>query len=528
MTIRLRTILYATLFVCATSIFGQTDITCDLVEISKLTFDKSPIIQRNSLQIDNANGGFQQQRGVFDYQFSSGLSYYTNRLNLFELDTRNAAVEQGFVRANNAGFSVGLQKRFRTGLSANVNVDYAQLSDNLFINRFGQNVGDFVADHTISSTFSLTQPLLRGRGKRIATATENASSLQVESAESNFEFTSSFELLQVGIAYWQYLTAYRNLEIFTQNENRVSNVLKITEELVKADKKPAGDLVQIKADLANQERQTKVAEQNLYNTRLNLGRSIGLNETESKRLGLPESEFPVIGISGFDDQIDAKTMIKLANENRKDLTASQKTQEALKLQLDLTNNNRKPQLDLTGFVSYAGENMGNGLDPALSAISNKEGRNYTIGARLNLTFPFSNNVARGAYVQNKAAFTDQEIAYNDLQRNIDLNVNIALNNLKNSVLVLKKAQETLEYYQEVFKNEQLKFQNGLTTLLNLILFQERLTFAQLDYLQAQQLFAVSIINLRYETGTLISVEDNKIIASAITKDLFYTIPNFKN
>lgn len=43
------------------------------------------------------------------------------------------------------------------------------------------------------------------------------------------------------------------------------------------------------------------------------------------------------------------------------------------------------------------------------------------------------------------------------------------------------------FYKEAFRNEQEKFQTGLTTLLNVILFQERLTSSELDYLQAQQI-----------------------------------------
>ncbi|MEO0581446.1 MAG: TolC family protein, partial [Bacteroidota bacterium] len=69
--------------------------------------------------------------------------------------------------------------------------------------------------------------------------------------------------------------------------------------------------------------------------------------------------------------------------------------------------------------------------------------------------------------------------------------------------------------------EQIKFQNGLTTLLNLILFQERLTFSQLDYLNAQQEFALAIVNLRNETGTLIKVGDE---SSWTDLQTFYTLP----
>lgn len=501
--------------------YGQTTMPVDIVKLSEITLAKNPTIKRNLLSVTNAEGNLQIQKSAFDYQLTSGLSLSRNSLNLFEADPRNEFISSQ-LKSKNTGASIGLQKAFRSSLRANLSVDYTNANDNFPFNRFSQDVGAYFEDHTVSSTFSLTQPLLRGRGNRMATALEKTSQLNVESTNENAEFANSFELLQTGSAYWQYVASYKNLKIFKGNEARVRRVLEITQELVKADKRPAGDLVQIQADLANQERQTKVAEQTLYSAKLNLGRSIGLSKEESKQLGDPTDEFPTIVESQYNKDFDEAAFLEIAQNNRKDILASKKSQEVLELQFSLSENNKKPQLDLTGFVNYGGMNMGNGLDNALATFSRNEGRNVGYGLSLNLSFPINNNLAKGAYIQNEVALKDQQIANENLQRNIALNVSIALNNLENSVQVLEKAQESLNFYQEVYNNEQIKFKNGLTILLNLIQFQERLTFAQLDYLQAHQQFASAIINLRYETGTLLA---NKNGTTGITKDLFYTIPN---
>ena len=186
----------------------------------------------------------------------------------------------------------------------------------------------------------------------------------------------------------------------------------------------------------------------------------------------------------------------------------------------LAENNKQAQVDLTGFVNYGGNTLGNGFGRAFSTFSQADGRNFGYGIGLNFSFPVNNNQAQGAYIQNQTALKDQEIANSNLQRNIDLNVSIALNNLSNSIQVLEKAKQSLDFYQEVYNNEQIKFKNGLTILLNLIQFQERLTFAELEYLSAKQQFAIAIINLRYETGTLLVGQGT----SSINKSLFYTIP----
>ena len=122
-------------------------------------------------------------------------------------------------------------------------------------------------------------------------------------------------------------------------------------------------------------------------------------------------------------------------------------------------------------------------------------------------------------------YKDQSIINENTQRNIELNIDIAINNLNNSVLIVEKSKESYGFYQNAFNNEQIKFQTGLTTLLNLMMFQERLTSSELEYLNAQQQFSNAIIILRHETGTLISKED---LGFKITQNAFYTVPNMEN
>lgn len=506
------------LLFCVIHGFSQKSIPVDLVKLSKITLTENPLVKQNLLTVTEAEGNLKIQNSVFDYQLISGVSLKRNKFNLLEADPRNNVINNQ-LKSEGTDVSIGLKKIFRSSLTANLKVDYKLATDNYPINSFNQNVGAYIDNHTVLSTLSLTQPLLRGRGKAVSTALEEASKLNLESTNHTAEFANSFELLQMSIAYWDYVTAHKSLTIFKENEARVAQVLEITQELVKADKRPAGNLSQIKADLANQERQTKVAEQILYNAKLNLGRAIGLSKDDSEKLGIPVDQFPTINESGYNKELNKVNFFTIAQNNRADIEAAKKIQEALELQLKFSENNKKPQLDLTGFVSYGGMNSGNGLGRALAAFSRNEGRDLGYGVRLNFTFPLNNNLAKGNFIKGEVALKDQEITTVNLKRNINLNVSIALNNLENSVEVLIKAKEALKFYQEVYANEQLKFKNGITILLNLIQFQERLTLAQLEYLQAHKEFSKAIMNLRYETGTL-SVDKNNI-----SRALFFTIPN---
>ncbi len=509
-------ICYCFLLLSCSVLYAQTDIEGSLLNLASLTLDKSPVVKQNILLINQAEANYRTQRSIFDYELSSGLSLTRNKLTLFDADPRSAILSDK-LETNSTGLSLGLQKRFRTGLIANITTEYSSISDNFPFNRFNEQVGANISDQVTATTLSLTQPLLRGNRKSIVTAFEKSAQLSIESTKDNTILNNAFEIAQMGAAYWQYVGAFKSLRIFEANESRVRNVLEMTQELVKADKRPEGDLLQIQADVADQERQTTIARQNFYNAKLNLGRVVGISEAESKNIGDPLDYFPATN----DNYVDAEGMIALARKNRTDISAVAFTQEGLELQRKAAKNSKLPQLDLTGFFTYQGEASNGGIEQVYGALGNRPGRNQVAGLRLNFFIPVNNNRAKADFALSEIAIQDQQITYDNLVRNVDLNVSIALNNLENTIKIVKKAKEALDFSKQVFENEEIRFRSGLTTLLNLILFQDRLTFAYLEYLNAEQQYAIALLNLRFETGTLLSRNDN---ATTLEKEIFYTIP----
>lgn len=502
-------------------VFGQTKTSSDLIDISNTAFNKNPSIKTAVNDIKDSKANLLIQKSIFDYNLLSELSYQRSRNTLLDGDPRNEVINK-FFKTNAVDFNAGLQKKFRTGQRAELGANYNFNSNNFPFNSFNQPANPYFGNHTGSLSFSLTQPLLRGRGRLVTEAPEKIAELYIETAKNNFEFSNSFQIQQIGLSYWNYYTAYKSLEIYRQNENRARSVLEMTTELVKADKKPAGELVQIQADLRNQERLTVQAEQNFYNAKINLGRSIGLTKEDSENLENPSNEFPAIANSGYDNLLNEEPFIKIAIENRGDLKGNKNVYSALERQLLVSANNLKPQLDLTGFIFNGSSVQGNQVLNTLSSFLNSNGQSIGIGAKLTYSFALNNNLAKGNFARSEISLDNQQIANNNLTRNIELNIKISLNNFKNNVLVLEKAKSSLENYRLAFENEQMRFQNGLTTLLNVIIFQERLTNAELQYLQANQEFANSIVIFRHETGTLISQDDQGF---SIDLDKFYSIPN---
>ena len=499
---------------------GKT-IPCELENLYQITISNSPTIKRQNIQHQKARADKQSATGVFDYQLYTNLFANRASSNLFNADSKVPIIGNQ-LKTNSVSLATGAQRTFRTGLTASAEVEYSRLADNFTYNRYNEIVEPFMADNTTNATLSITQPLLKGRGREVTTANEKAAVISIESQGFNTAFVASGEVFNMILRYWQYLGASQTLSIYQDNEARVQQVLDVTQELVKAEKKPESDLLQIQADLKNKEQQTIIARQQLYSAQQNLGRQAGLSKAESEQIGQPLNAFPEI--EQVSEIPPVQTLLEIAHQNRADIKALKRSLDVYSIYMDVAQNNVKPQLDLSAFIGYGGAGPGNGIAQPFSTLFKNEGRNHQFGIGLSYSYPVQNNRAEAALLNNKLLYSEQDILIKDQIRNIELNVNIAYNNFLNSIEALKKSKQALAYYEEVYQNEQLRFQNGLTTLLNLIIFQERLTFAQLEYINNQQQFAIAISNLRYETGTLLSSAETPLINQSADPAIFYQLP----
>lgn len=507
-----------------TAMYSQstdTQIQCDLMNMYSITAENSPALQRQYLQIETAESNLIFSDAAFDPILFSDVTMSRNRSTLLEFDPLTEQIGSN-LKSRNLDFLGGAQKRYRSGLSTTASIGYNRTSNNIPLNSFNENVGPYFNDNTTTVNLSVIQPLLRGRGKAITTANQRMSELSIDNQKLILDYTYSIEVFNMTVNYWQYLAEHQSLEIYNKNEDRVKQVLEITQELVNAEKKPRSELLQIKADIRTKERQTVLAEQQLHNARQNLGRQIGYDENMSNQLGIPLDDFPELILE--DVNINPEDLIQIAIQNRADLKSQWKSSDLTDIGVEIAKDGLKPKLDLTGFVNYSGKDAGNNIDKLISPLFQSPGRNINSGISFNFSLPVRNRQAEANYINRKLIREDQQIIIDNQIRIIESNVNIAYNNLMGSISSLEKAKETYSFSKTVFENEEIKFKNGLTTLLNLILLQERLTFAQLDLIQSKLSLAISLATLRHETGTLVSSTNN--ITPSL--DIFYSLPTFKS
>lgn len=400
---------------------------------------------------------------------------------------------------------MGLEKVFRNGI---------RIGPSWQINRQADNLDSYylfnqVPDNYSTFTFTLRVPLLKGFGRDVADADEMAADVNLTATQMELSHTGSKSVYTTGQAYWDYLGAEKKLGISLAAEARARKTMEDVEQLVAAKERPAADLVQAKAELAEKTSLRLSAEQGLLEAQKNLGLAIGLPSQEIFALPLPVDPFPepIPAITRAIQKQQTQYLL-LAEKDRADLKAAKEKEKSAQILLVAAQKNLKPELNANFSLGYNGLQETGNLNSYLDSLNhNAAGVNYS--ASLMFRYPLGNNLAEGLASQKTAARRQAHIQTVDLDRTIRSNVMVALEAVKRHSEGLHQAREAVAQYQKGVENERLKYRLGMATIIDLITVGNRLDGARLTEVSQHQEYAKAVIRLRFETGTLLIRKQNQ-------------------
>ncbi|HVR98687.1 MAG TPA: TolC family protein, partial [Thermoanaerobaculia bacterium] len=383
--------------------------------------------------------------------------------------------------------SFSIAKRFRTGLSVAPELSLSRTEETDAV-----NVGTF--------SFTVRQPLLRGRGRDVTMAPELSAEREVAASELDLRQTIAERMLAVVSQYWQARAAALNLEILQENEARARELLETTRKLIEADVTPAAELVQVEANLVAAEAARIGGERLLFQAQRNLGREIGLDRAGIDTLPLPTDSFPVVPAAAVPPVSAGDRFVATALERRADLQAARERRNAAEILLRAADDSLKPRLDLVWIPSYTG--LVEGTDPGSffsPLYRNVPGASSSFG--LTLLWPTLNSQARGDRIRIEAA-REQSILFEDLvARQIDADVPTALDAVRRETQRTERSMTAVRLYEQAVINEEKKLRAGTSTLLDVINQRDRLTSARQSLVSAHLALALALARLRFETGT---------------------------
>ncbi len=491
------TLVYSELQEAAKSVDQEVRTGLGLMQAVQVTLYQQPEVLIQQQEVEGSRGNLRMEAGAFDPSLTSSFLYQTNEY--AATYWQQALYGIGNRSYTTTGSSIGLETRSRYGFSFGPSVGVTRnhgITDYLMPTSYNQAI----------VAFTVNVPLLKGMGKEAADAGEMAAMEELEAGMLDLEQTISRSVMNTTQAYWGYLSALRQFEVFKEMETDAGQTLEAIRELVKGDERPASDLDPFEANLAQKTSQRINAEQTLFEAKQNLGLAMGLAYTAIDDLLLPKDAFPDTVSGGANSNImNPDALFQEALRKRPDFLALKKRENAAKIMLTAAKNNVLPQLDINAGVGYAGlENGGEVNDYLKSLGQNVTGANYQAG--IQFSYPFGNNAAEGLVVQRRSNVQKVVIRTRDLARKINSGILVAVQALWRTLRELRETRNSIAHYTKAVSSEQIKFSMGMASVMDVINMQDRLRDVRLSEVTQMNRFADAVVRLGFETGTLVMPE----------------------
>jgi outer membrane protein TolC len=427
---------------------------------------------------------------IQDYTLRSARSAFLPRItSTYQLNNNTQPSNNVLDRVNNVSQNT---QNFNGTLSEVMPWYGGNLTINFTNSRQGTNSAQARLNPAFNSrlNFSYAQPLLAGWNMdttrntiRTATVQRQITDLQLQSSIENTKAS-------VRTAYWNLRQAIEQIRIQELALDLAQRLFQDNRTKVEI-----GTLAPI--DTVTPEAQVATAEQNLLNAQiqwtnaeLTLKRLLAAGpDDDIYKATINPTERPVLSVTS----VDIAGAIQNAMQQRTDLLQAQRNLDISRLNLDVTKDLTRPQLDLTtGFNSsgQGGTSFANGeivsqgtYTDALRALRTFDTSGWNLGFNFTLPFGRDMTINRIAYAralvqldQSQAQIKAQELTINTDVTNAGLAV-------ENTYKQFQAAQKNREAQERNAEAEQTRFDVGMSTNYNVVQAQNALTTARLTELQ---------------------------------------------
>jgi outer membrane protein len=461
-----------------------------LAEVVDRTLAASPEIQLAVQESEALRGSLAAAGAPFDLVLqSSGGASRLHTPGAREGATTAAAMQ------DQLSLALGAQRRLRNGVLLHHEVGLTRTD--LF------SVPGAAPSNVASVALSATVPVLRDRGGVVTAASERAARFDYEASLKGLQHTVALRVLAAVIAYWDYVSAQRRLEVFRSSQERAERTVEQTRVLVQAEERTTADLTQIRGNLAAKRVSRIAAEQAVIQARQQLGLVMGLPAEDVLRLPPPVTLFP--GLDGRPARAPEAALLAEAYARRADLMAAEQDLLSAETRWRASESELRPRLDLVFSTGYNAAEPGRGVGDFFQPLDPR-GPRMNRSFSLRYEFPAANSLARGRLLQTSSAYNRQRIFRDDLRRRVSVGVEVAAESLRGGEAGMRDSEEAVRLLESTVEAEQRKFQLGVATLFDVIQAQDGLTAALLGQTQSQRNYAVAIAILRFESGTLLRDE----------------------
>jgi outer membrane protein TolC len=428
-----------------------------LAECLTLALDLSPDVHIARLGVETATAAVEEKQGAFDPALQSAARYNRVRAPSYFGDIRIGD-------SDNLSLSTDLSGTLTSGTGYSLSMDWSVVNteQTLF-------AGGDVYDSSLA--LGISQPLFRGRGKKIATSPiVLARDNQTVSMET-LRRTLIETVTAVEEAYWNVILARESLQVARRSKELAENQLRRARAMVDRGLLAPVDLLAAKAGVAAREEAILTGEKALADARDALLQLLRAPQNlEQWNVLLDPSDLPAYE----EIEIDLEQSVAQALTLRPEIRQLEARLHAAELSADLARNAVLPGLNLTSSLALNGEGdrFGNTMEDLTT------GERYT--ARLGLTFnlPLRNRTAR-------AQLRQAEIALRSIQAELERQRALIIQEVRSAARAvdthrrrIQASQVAVEWARKKLQAEERKFELGRSTAIDVLNVQEDLAGAE--------------------------------------------------
>lgn len=434
------------------------------------------------------------------------------QLRTVELSSTISRERQGDIpsveRKSNLTLELGLVMPQRSGLVITPALQIEGL-DEVFEGR--PRRADFGGKGTLPAFTSrvgvnLKVPLGRGQSAGI-TAPVDAATLSLEAEQESARHTRSVALRESIQAWLALAAAEAQLRLSARTAQAQVKLVEVTRALADADVVPVANLEQALAQQALVSASVYTAERTLRSARSRLARALNLQVSTPEQLYDAEGTLPELPAASC--PLEAIRLRELALRQRSDLRNLDLSERASRRLIDEARDGLRARWDLSITAGYSGfdENL-DVVDGVVQSLL-KDPAGPSILFELDGELAMQNLAAQGRLMRSLALADQSQIQRIELERQISRRVLELVTTLELKRQALSLRREAAAASAQALDSSRDAFQSGELALLDLLSTELQADSALASLIEAQRDVLAAIVDLRFETATLLDPADQQ-------------------
>jgi outer membrane protein TolC len=383
----------------------------------------------------------------------------------------------------------GVRIPLRTGGTATITAPWAKTGDN---NQFSTLNPAYSSDFA----FSLSQPLLRGAGRRANTAAIRIASYDQQASEARTKLEVIRQLAAVDRAYWRLYSARAQLEVRQRQYELAAEQLGRAQRRVRGGAAAEIEVTRAEAGVADQLEAIIIAQNGVLTQQRELK---GIINEPSLPIETRTLVVPATPPDPAEYEFDAPALVATALDSRMEMLELELQLAADAATIGVEKNRALPLLSLD--YSYRLNGLGASSQDSYKQLNEAEFQDWTLG--LTAEIPFDNEEARSR-VRRAILSRLQRLATKEARRlSITQDVLAAIDQIDAAWQRILASRQAVVLSTRTLQAEQRQFDVGRSTSTNVLDASTRLADAQLAEIRALTDYQIAQVDLAFATGTLL-------------------------